>query len=475
MNRSGRPSWLSWPIRAPSIPSKKRASDAEKARVALLRFDNIYLDSTLDFQIIDDALALVSDPFWREALANRRLYATAISSGPREIVKAASTWTHGPDSALRVVLLQALIRMGRLDEAIDQLTPPLDNRPTPAPDQPWDEWMLFGDRVAALVYSGRFVEADELLTMASREVMGHPVAEARAFVADSFAILHLEQGRPVSAFRRASESITLYQQLGRSRFLPRPYVAATQALALTGQAAKAASTLAALDALALPIWPPTSADLLQARAWTAAAAGELPTARAILKEAADFAEEIGHLVGATSALHALARLGHAHQVAGRLRDLAARVDGELVAARAAYADAVAARDSQALREVSQAFERLGADLYAAEASVESAAVSRRGGRPRDAAADEHRAAQLLGRCEGATTPMVKMVTAQARLTPGELDAAVQAAAGRSNKQIAADTHISVRTVESHLQRVYEKLGISSRRQLTHALRDEPGI
>ena len=154
---------------------------------------------------------------------------------------------------------------------------------------------------------------------------------------------------------------------------------------------------------------------------------------------------------------------------------AAQVDGEFVAARAAYTNAVAARESQALREVSQVFERLGAILYVAETSIEAAAVSRRGGRARDAAADEHRAAQLLGRCEGATTPMVKMVTAQARLTPGELDAAVQAAAGRSNKQIAADTHISVRTVQSHLQRVYEKLGISSRRQLTHALRDEPGI
>ena len=100
---------------------------------------------------------------------------------------------------------------------------------------------------------------------------------------------------------------------------------------------------------------------------------------------------------------------------------------------------------------------------------------RRGGRPRDAAADEHRAAQLLSRCEGATTPVVKTITARARLTPGELDAAVQAAAGRSNKQIAADSHISVRTVESHLQRVYEKLGISSRRELAEALRDQPGI
>jgi DNA-binding NarL/FixJ family response regulator len=134
---------------------------------------------------------------------------------------------------------------------------------------------------------------------------------------------------------------------------------------------------------------------------------------------------------------------------------------------------VAANDSQALHEVSQAFEALGANLYAAEASVEAAAVSRRAGRPRDAAADERRTGQLLTRCEGATTPVVKTIRARARLTPGELDAAVQAAAGRSNKQIAADSYVSVRTVEGHLQRVYEKLGISNRRELADALHDQP--
>ena len=60
-----------------------------------------------------------------------------------------------------------------------------------------------------------------------------------------------------------------------------------------------------------------------------------------------------------------------------------------------------------------------------------------------------------------------------RLTPGELDAAVQAAAGRSNKQIASDMQLSVRTVESHLQRAYDKLGVSSRHELAHALREQP--
>jgi DNA-binding CsgD family transcriptional regulator len=162
-------------------------------------------------------------------------------------------------------------------------------------------------------------------------------------------------------------------------------------------------------------------------------------------------------------------------VAGRLGDLAAQIDGPFAIARAAYANSVAAGDNQALREVSRAFEGLGANLYAAEASVEAAAVLRRRGRPRRAAADQNRAAQLLSRCEGATTPVVKTITARARLTPGELDAALQAAAGRSNKQIATDDHISVRTVESHLERVYEKLGISSRHELADALRDQPGL
>jgi DNA-binding CsgD family transcriptional regulator len=81
--------------------------------------------------------------------------------------------------------------------------------------------------------------------------------------------------------------------------------------------------------------------------------------------------------------------------------------------------------------------------------------------------------RLLARCEGAVTPPIQTMTARLRLTPGELDTAVQAAAGRTNKQIAGDMHLSVRTVESHLQRTYEKLGISGRHELADALRNQP--
>lgn len=52
-----------------------------------------------------------------------------------------------------------------------------------------------------------------------------------------------------------------------------------------------------------------------------------------------------------------------------------------------------------------------------------------------------------------------------RLTTQERRVAQLAAAGHSNKVIAAQLTLSIKTVEYHLQQIYAKLGISSRRQL----------
>jgi len=47
--------------------------------------------------------------------------------------------------------------------------------------------------------------------------------------------------------------------------------------------------------------------------------------------------------------------------------------------------------------------------------------------------------------------------------------AALAAAGLANKTIACRLSVSSRTVENHLQRVYEKLGVARRADLTQAL------
>ena len=49
------------------------------------------------------------------------------------------------------------------------------------------------------------------------------------------------------------------------------------------------------------------------------------------------------------------------------------------------------------------------------------------------------------------------------------------ARGLSNAEIAARLFISPRTVTTHLERIYRRLGISSRHELTRYVADQPGV
>jgi DNA-binding CsgD family transcriptional regulator len=73
----------------------------------------------------------------------------------------------------------------------------------------------------------------------------------------------------------------------------------------------------------------------------------------------------------------------------------------------------------------------------------------------------------------ATGEMVRKRTAQTldELTPQEAQVARLAADGNTNPEIAAQLFLSPRTVEWHLGKVFDKLGISSRKELRTALSD----
>jgi DNA-binding NarL/FixJ family response regulator len=58
------------------------------------------------------------------------------------------------------------------------------------------------------------------------------------------------------------------------------------------------------------------------------------------------------------------------------------------------------------------------------------------------------------------------------LTPSERRVADMACEGLSNRQIAQALFLSLKTIETHLTHIYQKLDITSRRQLASALGDE---
>jgi DNA-binding CsgD family transcriptional regulator len=58
------------------------------------------------------------------------------------------------------------------------------------------------------------------------------------------------------------------------------------------------------------------------------------------------------------------------------------------------------------------------------------------------------------------------------LTPSELRIVRLAAEGRTNREIAHELYLTIKTVEGHLSRAYTKLGIDGRTQLSRVLEGE---
>jgi len=210
-----------------------------------------------------------------------------------------------------------------------------------------------------------------------------------------------------------------------------------------------------------------------ARAWRAAAVGELSRARESALEAADLARSRGQRTYEVRALHELCRLGAPGAAAERLALLAGDVDGSFGSLCATHAAALVAGDAGALVEVGESLAAMDALIVAAEAADAAAAAFSETGRTASARAAAARAALWLQPCEGARPPTLLAAPVAAELTAREREVALLAAGGLSSREIADRVVVSVRTVDNHLQRVYRKLGVSRRDDLPKVLAAAP--
>ena len=162
-----------------------------------------------------------------------------------------------------------------------------------------------------------------------------------------------------------------------------------------------------------------------------------------------------------------AEAGNAYAAIGGRDALIAAVDRS---ARARHAAAARARDPGELLGAADDFEALGAMLPAAEAAAAANEAFRRAGDKRAATAALRRSETLAAACEGAATPGLVQATAVVPLSRREREVAMLAAGGLTSKDIAERLHLSVRTVDNHLQRAFTKLGVTGRTALAQALR-----
>jgi DNA-binding CsgD family transcriptional regulator len=233
-------------------------------------------------------------------------------------------------------------------------------------------------------------------------------------------------------------------------------------------------------------------DLIEARQLLAA--GEPEAASDAMLDAAEVARRSGwrHPVivpWADVAVEAHLAAGRPAQARAVLDDLerasaplSARWPRAAIALARAGLAAAAGRLEEAdagFREALRVFEELPLPMAEAEALVSYGKHLRRTGRPREARLPLRQALALAERT--GSERVARLARAElaasggrrrrrdahgASLTAQEERVARLAAQGMSNAQIAAALTVSPKTVDNHLQQIYAKLGIHSRRELT---------
>lgn len=186
------------------------------------------------------------------------------------------------------------------------------------------------------------------------------------------------------------------------------------------------------------------------------------TARTDVEAAVVHAREVlaaarasGHIVwGVHAALH-VARIGFGAAVVDEVRAVADHVSGSTAAAVSAVV-AFVDGGSLARHEAAQSCAASGQRRVAAELLLAGGAATGR---------DLRHAAALLDGL-GPPNPNVGSVGV---LTDRERQVAALAADGRTSREVAGLLGLSVRTVDNHLRRVYDKLGLEGRDQLAQVL------
>jgi DNA-binding NarL/FixJ family response regulator len=190
-----------------------------------------------------------------------------------------------------------------------------------------------------------------------------------------------------------------------------------------------------------------------------------------------------HVALFRDAVDALGELGKPEAARPLIAWLERDTENPWARAAAVYSRGIAATASgdeehalAALEDAVELFGRLPLPLDQARALLALGSAQRRARRKRAARVsleralaifDERGAPLWAGKARSELARIGGRPRAAAGLTASERRVAELVAAGRSNKQVAAELYLSPKTVEGHLSNIYAKLGVHSRFELAH--------
>jgi len=433
---------------------------AAAGEVGVLAFQLGQLDAAE--QVLVEALDVIRDPDARAIVEGARA-ALRVTTGNTSSTEPESLDDAAPTTVLAAVLESTAV--GHLHKGARLAADRLATASRWAAAFPTIDLYLDLARIRALLLSGEIVEAQQHAETAYEAAVIEGAEFPRAIWSFGRGVSSLLRGHPTQAIPALRETRAVFESADRGFLRPTlAYLAMATALAGDSDAADreeraAREANAGFDGI-------FGIDCARAGAWVCAARGDLTAAARIASSAAESAADLQHPTFEALALYDVARFAPSRPVADRLEQLAEVVDGPLVRAMADHARGLVDDDGVLLDGAAAAFATSGADLYGAEASLTAARTHRRAGKRASAFAALAQARELSAQCEGARTPALTWTDQPEDLTPREREIADLAAGNLSSREIAEQLGIRTRTVDNLLGRVYTKLGISSRQELT---------
>jgi DNA-binding NarL/FixJ family response regulator len=454
-------------------------TDDERAVVAVSRALGWFwglADGEAAERVLVEAEGEVTDPGWWSELRATRATLIGQSGRHREVLDLLADLPADGVSGrarLQAALAEAfaLPGVGRGEDAIARID---DAVPVGAQIGPqltlFRAGLLQSAKAMALVALGRLDKAAEAARTGLEAAVATGNRAAEGFFGATLGWIQLHQGLLVSAQRTYRESATAFRASSHRGPLRWALAGLMFAAALARDREVAGEAGRALDALGPHPAALFDTAIRRARAWAAVADGDPEHARLLLRDAAAEARSRGAVLDESAALHDLARLGAAKEVAERLCSLAAIAQGDHLRILADNAVGLARGDPDTLGDAAQRFAALGFNLRAAESAMAASEASARAHDQRAATRWARRATELAAQCEAPATPELVGPAGPVPLTNREREIALLAADGLPSRVIAERLYVSVRTVDNHLARIYTKLGVTSRSELPAVLR-----